>query len=89
MKPFKTQLRGQDYTVEACKIEGVCDSPGNTGPKFLTIDPPAKGREQLRIILHEALHACYWDLSEDAVHEGSRDIAALLWKMGYRLIAGR
>ena len=35
------------------------------------------------VIIHEALHACLPDLSEDAVNETASDIAKLLIKLGW------
>ena len=85
MKPFKAKLRGKSFTISPDRIAGNCDDPKTPGEKIIMVDPACRGREELRVIIHEALHACYWDLSEDAIHEGSRDVGELLWTMGYRI----
>jgi hypothetical protein len=30
------------------------------------------------------LHACHWDMAEEAVQETARDMAETLWALGYR-----
>ena len=40
--------------------------------------------EELEILIHEMLHACFWDLDEEVVSEVGRDLSKALWKMGYR-----
>lgn len=39
----------------------------------------------LETLLHEALHACYWDMDEAAISEAARDLAELLLGEGWRL----
>jgi hypothetical protein len=40
--------------------------------------------EMLDTLIHEAMHAARPELDEDAVATASRDIARLLWNLGYR-----
>jgi hypothetical protein len=42
------------------------------------------GSKELEVLIHEMLHAGHWDLAEEAVDETARDIAAALWKIGFR-----
>lgn len=62
---------------------GVCDSPTTPG-KAIKIQSGLKGEELLEVLIHEALHACAWNLDEDAVTVTAEDIARMLWKLGYR-----
>ena len=39
---------------------------------------------ELDWIVHESLHACFPDLSEDAVDECASDIARLAWRLNWR-----
>jgi hypothetical protein len=32
------------------------------------------------------LHACHWDLGEEAITETSEDLARVLFRLGYRYI---
>ncbi len=41
-------------------------------------------QEMLDTVIHEAMHAARPELDEDAVATASRDIARLLWNLGYR-----
>ena len=52
--------------------------------KLIRISPKLKGKLKLEAIIHEALHGCVYDLKEEAVFETAKDIAKLLWRLGYR-----
>ena len=65
------------------------DRVGDTdAPRFakreLRILKGAKDLMLLDTLIHESLHACAWDLDEEAVGETATDIARLLWRLGYR-----
>lgn len=45
-------------------------------------------REVLEVLIHELLHAAYWDLDEHAVAETADDIAGILWRLGWRCNGG-
>ena len=62
---------------------GDCDSPESRG-KRIRISRSLKGEEQLEVLIHEFLHAAYWDMDEEAVESAAADIARALWKLGYR-----
>jgi len=62
---------------------GLCDAPDRRSKK-IKIQKSLKGRLKLEIIIHESLHACAWDLDEEAVTETAKDISRLLWREGYR-----
>ena len=53
----------------------------------MRFNPKLKGLRKLEMFLHEPLHACLWDLDEEAVEETARDMARFLWRMGYRKVA--
>ena len=86
-------LRGKRYTVEFPArvpggVHGLCDSPKLKGRKIL-IKRSLIGQRRLEVIIHEALHACMWDIDEEAVDETAHDIARLLWRVGYRSSDGQ
>jgi hypothetical protein len=62
---------------------GLCEAPHNPHREMLL---PMSGEtlHDLDTCIHEGLHACLWDLDEEAVHETATDIARLLWRLGYR-----
>lgn len=36
--------------------------------------------------IHELLHACSWDLTEEWVEESAHSIMNVLWDQGYRIV---
>ena len=43
-----------------------------------------RDQRMLKVLIDEALHACVWDLDNEAVDERSTEIAEFLWRCGYR-----
>lgn len=77
-------LRHRRYTLEQHKLPkgvfGECDIDG----RRLTIRPDLHGRPHLDTVLHEALHACLEDVSEESITETAESVTEFLWKLGYR-----
>lgn len=63
--------------------KATCDGPHLKGKKIVLL-PSIKDKEELTILIHEFLHACAWDLDEEAIDEISDSIGSALWRMGYR-----
>jgi len=91
MRPVKTHsFRGRRYNIRFDRQPlgrghlGVCDAPTAGRNKTIVIRPNLSDRDKLDTAVHEALHACYWDMDEEAVNEGASDIAKFLWRLGYR-----
>jgi hypothetical protein len=83
---MKFSFRGNTYKILQKKLKGLwgnTDSP-NTPNAKMRFNPDQDGKQLLNTLIHEPLHACLWDLDEDAVRETADDISAFLWKMGYR-----
>ena len=53
-------------------------------PNGLAFGNTKKAKEDLRILLHECLHAENWFKSEKEVDRVAVDIGSLLWRLGYR-----
>ena len=86
-KPLPTSIRGIPYDISFSPHRtnnGTCRGPIGTKPGRITIDSSLTSRPELRFILHEALHACFWDISEEAINQSSDDISRILWDLGYR-----
>jgi hypothetical protein len=62
---------------------GECDSPSDAN-KEIRILYTLRGVQLLEVIIHELLHAALWDIDEEAISEAARDIARILWKLGFR-----
>lgn len=83
---MKARLRGKVWHVRYVKRmpntpDGECDAPDIPG-KEIRIREGQQGRELVDTVIHEALHACFWDLDDEAVHEAGHDIARLLDRLG-------
>ena len=63
--------------------KGETDTPENPKPE-IRIRKGMEGLMLLDTLIHEGLHACLWDLDDDAVGASASDIARLLWRLGYR-----
>ena len=64
---------------------GQCDSP-TTKNKMIEI-PIGHSKASLEVQVHEAIHACLFDLDETTVEEISGDISNFLWKLGWRNVS--
>jgi len=75
-----TRLRGN--------AAGWACMPDEKNPQIqrkILIDCRLKGRSLLETIIHECLHAIFPQLSEESVTAAARDIARVLWALGYRV----
>lgn len=48
------------------------------------IDQRLKGRARLETEIHEGIHQLFPDLAEETVSAAGRDLARILWALGYR-----
>jgi hypothetical protein len=80
-------FRGKKYKISLRKrmekADGECDSP-DAVRKTIRLSTSARPDRQLTVAVHEALHACLWDLSEDAIASTAESIGSFLWRLGYR-----
>ena len=56
------------------------------GDDIIYIDPRLKGRKQLEILIHEALHILRPESSEEDVINDSVELTKMLWKQGFRRV---
>ena len=86
--PLWHNFRGRKYKIRhvpRLSASGSCDDPATEGKEILIGAQHNKDPyEELDTIMHEATHACLWDLSEDAVDEIARSLSKFLWRIGYR-----
>jgi len=68
------------YTKHKKGQWGLC----NHKQKVIEISRRAKGKIELDTLIHEMMHATCPFLDEFQVDYSATDIAAVLWKMGYR-----
>lgn len=65
------------------EAHGYCEPPDRKR-KRLVVDSRLEGEKRLEIVVHELLHAVFWYLDEDVVDQMAKDIAKVLWDLGYR-----
>ena len=72
-------IRGTKYLIKESRIKdlGQCDSPSKPKPT-IRINRKLKGFKRLEVLIHEILHACHWDLDEEAIDETAQVLATIL-----------
>ena len=77
-------FRGQVFNLTFKKLRSDYGSCAYDKPRSIKITTDIKHKLLLDTLIHEALHACYPDLDEEAINQSATDIAEYLWKLGYR-----
>lgn len=84
---MKVRIRGKQWTIRRARLGpaewGRCDDPSVAG-REIKVASGLKGEKELEIILHETLHASFWDMDEPVIETVAADLSSILWKMGYR-----
>lgn len=93
MKPFASfwaMLGGIRYRLRFVRAREIpfdrwadC-SPPSDSKREIRIRQVLRGRARLETVIHEALHAQTWTRSEEDVRRSARELAKLLWRLGYR-----
>ena len=86
MNQMHVVLQGRRWLlrfVQSLKNRGDCDSP-QTKNKQIRVRSDLDGEERLEVIIHELLHAGGWHRDEEYVEQEAKDIAHILWRIGYR-----
>ncbi len=89
-KPVKSHVfRGKRYAIKRVPPSKAKDYYGKCNPpdkpcKALVFDNTLKDKFKLEIEIHEALHALFFDMSEETVTEAAEDLTKFLWRLGYR-----
>ncbi len=80
---MRVLIRNQWWTVmlrPLRKYYGLCHYDTRT----IDLSTLQGDKDLLVTAVHEAMHAAFPDLSEDAVDDASRGVAEIVWKLGYR-----
>jgi len=81
--PKTHTFNGVKYNIVIGEFDGYCD----TGFEFaIVIERDLEKRIGLETAIHEGLHACNWNASEEKVTNTANDIARFLWNLGYRKV---
>jgi len=81
----RARFNGVYYALSLAPIVGWCDSPVDPIPTLVIPGGVHGNFVTLENLLHEAIHACTPNLSEEQVTVMARDTARFLWRIGYRL----
>lgn len=63
---------------------GECDPPHAKGKAIRITSRTLSESSELDVLIHEALHACLWDIDHDAIDETAHDLTRLLLREGWR-----
>lgn len=83
---MKINILGKEWDLKYChnlSDRGRCDSPHTTN-KTIRIWGGLKGEEELEVLLHEMLHAAFWQIDEEYIESAAKDISKILYRLGYR-----
>ena len=86
-RPIRSHtFRGKRYRIVEARLHkptiGDCDHP-TTPRKRVRIAKGLDGLAHLDTVIHESLHACFWDMNEQAIDKAATDIARFVWRLGY------
>jgi hypothetical protein len=77
-------FNGRKYEIDLDEApDGYCVQ--YKAERELAIHADLKTRNGLITAIHEGLHACKWDASEETIDQASYDIGRFLWRLGFRL----
>ena len=88
-KPLKqhiltVNMRHRRFDVFEAKLPKDVLGECYKGAHEIRIQKGLRAQVHLDTVLHEALHACFRDATEEAVFETARSLMDLLWRLGYR-----
>ena len=83
------KLRGKVWRLEFVPrldsgAYGECDEPDRP-KKGIRIATNQSKDDMMDTLIHETLHACLPDLSEDAIHDTASDISTVLTRLGAKI----
>lgn len=82
---MRAKIRGKYWKILRDRLPPDKDGLCVRDKRLITVRPSLRGERELDVLIHEMLHACMWDLDEEAVTEMASDIAHVLWRIGYRI----
>jgi hypothetical protein len=85
---MRVRILGKQWSIECDArlpdgVYGDCDPP-DTPRRKIRLRKGMSERRHLEVLIHEVWHAADWSRDEAFVSESARDMAEILWRMGYR-----
>lgn len=84
LKIHRHKFCGVVHDIDLEPRYGSCDDPCQERPCLFVDWYNLSYKSAMEVAIHEALHACDWDKSEEKVEQTGKDIARFLWRLGYR-----
>lgn len=81
---MKVKMRGVQFELTFGRVPGGDDGQTHRINHTIIINSRIRNKRKLAAIVHEILHACLWDLDEDAIEEADESMTDALWALGYR-----
>ena len=78
------KLRDRRWTIRWSRLRGSVHGWCCWANRVITLDERETERERLDTAIHEVLHACLPDVSEDAIDATATGLANVLWKLNWR-----
>lgn len=86
MEDHHFQIDGSKWLWRYSPLKGTADGWTEFEKRKVLIHSQLLGRKRLEIELHEGLHASFGPMiSEESVTQTARDLAKILWLLGYRI----
>ena len=85
--PKTYTFNGKKYRIDVEPYHSACEQPKRPKryiPEICFPDGIDNTLATLYKLIHEALHAENWEMSEEKVTRVSREVARFLWRFGYR-----
>jgi len=60
---------------------------GRQLPRKIELDPRLQPRPRMSVLIHEAFHQAYPEMSEAQVDHGEKVVCKILWSQNYRRVA--
>ena len=80
------QIDGSKWLWRYSPLKGKADGWTDFELRKVLIHSQLQGRKRLEIELHEGLHAALGPtISEESVTQTARDLAKILWLLGYKI----
>jgi hypothetical protein len=88
---MRFKIRGQPFALKFTPESAMGDNDGDCGPprtdgkvRRIRIRDNLPEAKELEIIIHELWHGAVWDLDEETITRSARDVAKVLWRLGWR-----
>lgn len=80
---IKVKLNEVDYKVHFTAYDGSCSPPKlvDREAEISLTKGFKRDRYTLELLIHEMLHSCLWELSEEKVERTAEDISKVLWRI--------